>query len=52
MSQMQDLIPVFRYMRLFNYPWHHSSCCFFDRCDPGFDPYASFIFEDNLFKVE
>ena len=45
-------LPIFRYMRLPNYPWHHGS--FSDNLvnlDPGFDPYQSFIFEDNLYWI-
>lgn len=52
--EMSDLLPIFRYMRLPFYPWHHPSLCTYDYelyCDPSFDPYGSFIFEDDLYWI-
>ncbi|GAB5412357.1 MAG: hypothetical protein ChlgKO_14710 [Chlamydiales bacterium] len=53
LSELEDRLPIFRYMRLANYPWHHPSFCNREkrRCDPGFDPYHSFIFEDNTYWI-
>ncbi|GAB5412029.1 MAG: hypothetical protein ChlgKO_11430 [Chlamydiales bacterium] len=52
LSELQDRLPLFRYMRLANYPWHHPSFCGGkNACDPGFDPYSSFIFEDNVYWI-
>ncbi|MDX8430801.1 MAG: filamentous hemagglutinin N-terminal domain-containing protein [Candidatus Algichlamydia australiensis] len=52
-GQLQDELPLFRYMRLPNYPFYHANFCGNTRegfgCDPGFDPYGSFIFEDNVY---
>jgi len=54
-SELTNRLPIFRYMRLPNYPWHHPSFCVYDdrmmRCNPDFDPYGSFIFEDNVYWI-
>ena len=50
-AQISNILPVFHYMRLPVYPNYHGSFCFKKRCDPKFDPYGSFIFEDNIYWI-
>jgi len=51
LAELADRLPIFRYMRLPNYPWHHPDFCQHNLCDPGFDPYGAFIFEDNVYWI-
>ncbi|MDX8430800.1 MAG: filamentous hemagglutinin N-terminal domain-containing protein [Candidatus Algichlamydia australiensis] len=52
-TELQDDLPLFRFMRLPNYPFYHTNICEIRRrkllCDPGFDPYGSLNFEDDVY---
>ncbi|GAB5411676.1 MAG: filamentous hemagglutinin N-terminal domain-containing protein [Chlamydiales bacterium] len=54
-AQLQDELPIFRYMRLPNYPQYHANFCGESakgiNCLNNLDPYGSFIFEDNVYWV-
>ena len=54
-AQLQDELPIFRYMRLPNYPEYHANFCGETakgiNCLNNLDPYGSFIFEDNVYWV-
>jgi len=51
LSELSYRLPIFRCLRLPHYPWHHPNFCQYRVCDPGFDPYGSFIFEDNVYWI-
>ncbi|GAB5411677.1 MAG: filamentous hemagglutinin N-terminal domain-containing protein [Chlamydiales bacterium] len=54
-AELQDQLPLFRYMRLPNYPFYHTNLCEERRrrilCDPGFDPYGSLNFQDDIYWI-
>ena len=55
LSELQDRLPIFRFMRMpqgSGATWHHPSFCGGKGlCDPGFDPYHSLNFRDNVYWV-
>ncbi|MDX8431280.1 MAG: filamentous hemagglutinin N-terminal domain-containing protein [Candidatus Algichlamydia australiensis] len=55
MGELQDRLPIFRLMRMpenSGATWHHPSFCGTkEACDPGFDPYHSLNFKNDVFWV-
>ncbi len=52
LTQLSDLLPVLHAPR-WNYPFppYHFNVCSEETCSPDFNPYGSFIFEDDLWWI-